>query len=340
MLFSKKKTVLGVDIGTSHIKIAEVIFENTQKAILSTYGIVNSPFQLDSQSDSAVISQIAVLLKNLVERAGVSTRKCVISLPNSAVFTSVVELPVMHARELASAVEFEAKKYVPLALTDVDLSWVVIGEGSSQEATQKVLLTAVPKQIVSNYRQVFSLAGLTLEAGEIEALALIRSLIGGRGVNCVIIDIGAKSTGINIIEAGLLRLSRNLNIGGETITKKIAQTLNISFLRAEQFKKDFGMHENTFLPETIRPVLNLIKNEVKQLLMIFQSHGARLDTIMLVGGGALLPGLVEYFADLGVPVELGDPLRAVAYQQEAAPVLKRYALALPIAIGLALRRET
>ena len=123
-------------------------------------------------------------------------------------------------------------------------------------------------------------------------------------------------------------------------SKKIAQTLNISFLRAEHFKKDFGVGGSTFLPETIKPVLNLIKSEVKQLLTIFQSHSSKLDTIVFVGGGASLPGILEYFGDLGVPVELGDPLKAVAYSQNLTDILKRYALSLPIAIGLALRRET
>lgn len=339
MFFASRKTVVGVDIGTSNIKIAEVSFADPKVASLSTYGIVNSPYELNGKDEGASIPQIANILKNLCQKAGITTKKCVISLPNSAVFTSIVELPAMSSKELNSAVEFEAKKYVPLALSDVDLSWSVIGGGLEAEGKQKILLTAVPKQITKDYMEIFSLAGLTPEVGEIEALALIRSLIGNRALNCVIIDIGAKSTGVNIIENGLLRLSRNLNIGGETITKKIAQTLNISFLRAEQFKKDFGVTSGTFLPETIKPVLNLIKNEVKQLLTILQSHSSKVDSLLLVGGGANLPGIVDFFSDLNVPVSLGNPLQTVAYSQQLAEVLKRYALSLPIAIGLALRRE-
>jgi len=339
MFFGKKKTVLGVDIGTSNIKIAEIFFEDADKAVLSAYGIVNAPYQLTGKNDAEAIAPIASILKNLVAKAGVSNNKCVISLPNSAVFTSIIELPQMSAKELGSAVEFEAKKYVPLALNDVDLSWSIIGSGAETETKQKILLTAVPKQITKDYLQIFSLAGLIPEVGEIEVLALIRSLIGNQPLNCAIIDIGAKSTGVNIIEGGLLRLSRNLNIGGETITKKIAQTLNISFARAEQFKKDFGVSSSTFLPETIKPVLNLIKSEVKQLLTLFQSHNSKLDNLILVGGGSNLPGIVEYFSDLAIPVTLGNPLGAVFYSQSLSEILKRYSLSLSIAIGLALRRE-
>lgn len=339
MFFESNKTVLGVDIGTSNIKIAEISFANPGSPVLSTYGIVNSFFDISGKNDRAGIKETAAVLKNLCLRAGVTTRKCVISLPNSAVFTSIVELPVMSEKELDSAVEFEAKKYVPLALSDVDLSWSPIGDQSAGRLSQKILLTAVPKQVTKDYREIFDLAGLEPFVGEIEALALIRSLIGNSPINCVIIDIGAKNTGLNIIEKGLLRLSRNLNIGGETITKKIAQTLNVSILRAEQFKKDFGVTSGTFLPETVKPVLGLIKNEVKQLLTIFQSYSAQLDKIILAGGGSNLPGIVDYFSDLGTPVSLGDPLKTVAYSQELSEILKRYSTSLPIAIGLALRRE-
>jgi type IV pilus assembly protein PilM len=338
MFFSKKKSILGVDIGTSNIKIAQITHDT--KPILDTYGIVNTSFQLGGKNDAVAIEQTAKLLKALTEKSGVTTKKCVISFPNSAVFTSVIQLPKMNESEMASAVEFEAKKYVPLSLSEVDLSWVSVEDKTSAAGQQKILLTALPKQITQNYRQVFSLAGLELLAGEIEALALIRSLIGSVPTSCVIIDIGSKSTGLNIIEKGFLRLSRNLNIGGDTITNKISQALNVSYFRAEQFKKDFGVSGATFIPDTIKPVLTLIKNEVKQLLNIYQSQNGNVEKIILVGGGSNLPGIVGFFEDIGLQVELGNPLSAVAYSKSLEKVLTRYSLSLPISLGLALRKDS
>jgi type IV pilus assembly protein PilM len=339
-LFSKSNSILGIDIGTSNIKIAEVL--HGAQPILKTYGIVNSPFVLAGKDDEHSINKMAGVLKTLIEKAGATNKRCVVSFPNSSVFTSVVELPKMSDKELSTAVEFEAKKYVPLALSEIDLEWNVISQPTDQASTLKVLLTAVPKQVTKNYMRVFELAGLDTKTivGEIEALALIRSLIGSESLNCVIIDIGAKSTGLNIIENGLLRLSRNLNIGGDTITNKIAQSLNISLPRAEQFKKDFGVSNTTFIPDTIKPVLSIIKNEAKQLMTIYQSQNIKLDKIILVGGGANLPGLVDFFSDLKLQVELGNPLKSVGFSQGLESVLKRYSLSLPIAIGLALRTES
>ncbi len=336
-LFSNKKSILGIDIGTSNIKIAQISHGN--KAVLDTYGIVNIAYQLGGKNDDLVIEQMAALLKTLMKSAGVTAKRSVISFPNSAVFSSVIELPSMSEKDMATAVEFEAKKYVPLALSEIDLSWTPVGSMALEGGRQKILLTAVPKQVTKNYMRVFSLAGLAPEVGEIEALALIRSLIGNSPSTCVIIDIGARSTGLNIIENGYLRISRNLNIGGDTITDKIAQALNISIFRAEQFKKDFGVSGATFIPDTIKPVLNIIKNEVKQLLSIYQLQNISVEKIILVGGGASLPGIVDFFQDLRVEVVLGDPLKTIAYSKDLEKILKRYSLSLPIALGLALRNE-
>lgn len=337
-LFAKKKSFLGIDIGSANIKIAQI--SHKDGFVLDTYGMVNSVPSLGGKGGSEAIGQMANILKALLDKASVSTKRCAISFPNSSVFTSVIELPAMKDAELSSAVEFEAKKYVPLALSEVDLSWTPINSVNEnpQEKT-RVLLTAVPKQVTQDYMKVFALAGLEPEVGEIEALALIRSLIGNEPMNCVIIDIGARTTGLNFIENGFLRLSRNLNIGGDTITGKIVQALNISQVRAEQFKKDFGVSQLTFIPEIIKPTLNIIKNEVKQLLTIYQSQNIKIEKIILVGGGANLPGIVGFFEDLKITIELGNPLKAISYSESLDPVLKRYSLNLPIAIGLALRNE-
>lgn len=336
-LFASNKSILGVDIGTSSIKIAQIT--HGKNPVLDTYGIVNIDYQLGAKDDDAAVQQMAGIFRRLLEKAGVTAKKCVISFPNSSVFTSVIQLPKMEQDDLASSVEFEAKKYVPLALSEVDLSWTLIGESGGPNNSQKVLITAVPKQVTKNYLKVFELAGLQPKVGEIEALALIRGLIGNTAANCVIIDIGARSTGLNIIENGFLRLSRNLSIGGDTITDKIAQSLNISHFRAEQFKRDFGVSNATFIPDAIKPVLSIIKGEVKQLLAIYQSQNVQLDKVLLVGGGSCMPGIVEYFEDINIKVELGDPLKSVGYAANLQPILTRYSLSLPIAIGLALRKD-
>ena len=268
MWFGKDKSILGVDIGTQAIKLVQL---NSDNYLLETYGIVDLVEPITNQASEVVITQTAELLKTLCAKARVTTKRCAMSLPNQTVFASVIDMPKMSDDELEQAIQFEAKKYVPLPITEVSLSWSLISEDPATNIT-KVLLIAVPKQVRDMFITIFHKAGLELEVIEIEALALIRSLIDEQPQNDVIIDIGAKVTGINFVKDGLLQLTRNLNIGGHTITEKIGQTLNLQLPRAEQFKRDFGLNSTDFLPEAVKPVLNSIKTEVKQIIELYKSN--------------------------------------------------------------------
>lgn len=337
MFFGKQKSLLGIDIGTSSIKLVQL--NHGTKPVLETYGIVDIPEPITAQTTEKTIKEIAGLLTSLIEHAHVTTKRCAMSLPNAAVFTSVIEMPKMSDDELESAIQFEAKKYVPLPFTEVTLSWTIISE-SEDKKMNRILLIAVPKQIRDTYIKVFQIAGLNLEIIEIEALALIRALVVDATKNDVIIDIGSKVTGINFVRGGLLQLTRNLNIGGESITERIAQVLNITVPRAEQFKQDFGLNGTDFLPEAVKPVLGTIKNEVSQLVGIYKSHNVNVDRVVLVGGGSQLPGIVDYFKDVNAEIQIGDPLGHISYPESVAPVLTRFSPHIAIAVGLALRKET
>jgi type IV pilus assembly protein PilM len=336
MFFSKSKSILGVDVGTSNIKIAQVTHDSQR--VLDTYGMVTVAADMNSRNNDGTIKRVAEVLKELMQQARVSTKRCVASLPNASVFTSIIDMPKMTSKELDSAMEYEGKKYIPLPISEMNLSWSVVSQ-NAQTNTIKVLLTAVPKLVIENYIRLFDLAGLQPEVMDIEALALLRSLVFEGEKNNAIIDIGAKSTSLIIIKNGLLQLSRNIGVGGDAITSRIAQTLGISDIRAEQFKRDFGVSDSTFLPDAIKPVLAGIKNEIKQLLSIYQGQGSPINKVVIVGGGAQLPGLVGFLSDMGVAVEIGNPLRLVAYPKASETVLKRFSLHLPVAIGLALRYE-
>jgi type IV pilus assembly protein PilM len=352
MLFSKPKSQLGVDIGSSNIKIAQLRPKDNQ-FVLETYGLVNVSYQIANKESSNLVKQTAELLKDLMKRSGVTTNKVVASLPNNSVFTSVIEMPKIPASELKMAVESEAKKYVPLPLSEVALSWSVIEDkklkldknsnlGSFKtdaENRNKVLLTAVPTVVINNYLEVFKLAGLEAQALEIEALALIRSLIGEDLGNNILIDIGARSTSVNLVDTGYLRLSKNLNIGGDTITTSLAKSLSVNFSRAEQFKKDFGLSGSTGqIPQVMRPILDVIKNEVGQLISLFESRGQKIDKIIITGGGSRLPSLKEYLTALGKPVVSANPWTRVLYPEKLKPVIEPLGLNLAVAMGLAMRK--
>jgi len=352
MLFGKPKSQLGLDIGTSNIKVAQ-LRPKDDKFVLETYGLVNVSYQISNKDSQNSIKRTADLLKTLFEKAGITTNRVVASLPSSVVFTSVIEMPKIPENELAGAIEFEAKKYVPLPLEEVALSWSVIEDKrvkitkdsnlgnfkTASENLNKVLLTAVPNIVIDNYLRLFQEAGLDPLALEIEALSLIRSLVGEEDNIVLLIDIGAKNTSLNLVDGGYLRLSKNLNLGGDTVTTSIAQSLSVNFARAEQFKKDFGLSAQgqQQIPQVMRPILDIIKNEAMQLISLFESRGERINRIVLSGGGSKLPNLKEYFSVLGKPVFSGNPLSKLIFSPSLNPVIEPLSLNLGLAIGLAMR---
>lgn len=336
MFFSRPKSKLGIDIGTSSIKVVQ-LKRQEGKYLLETYGVVNVAFQDNPKEGFDAILETAEALKKLLDKSGVTTKKVVASLPNNIVFVSLIELPEMSEKDLANSIEFEARRYVPLPLEEVTLSWSVLRE-PQQGAKLTVLLTAVPTTVIENYLRMFKMSGLDPLALEIEALALIRSLVGERKDSFIIIDIGARNTSLNLVDKGYLRVSRNLSLGGDTVTTAIAQGLKISLRRAEQFKKDLGLGgEFQQIPQSMRPPIDTIKNETAQLINIYEAGGGRISEIIFTGSGSRLPGLTRYFSDLGPKVGLGDPLKFVHYTPSVEAHLKDMALTLSVALGLAMR---
>lgn len=336
MFFSRTKSKLGIDIGTSSIKVIELKKEQNQ-FFLETYGTVNIYSEAMLRMEYDVIAETASILKKLLAKSEVVSKKAVASLPNNIVFVSVIDLPGVSEKEMKDAIQWEARRYVPLPLEEVTLSWSMVGDGASGEKP-KVLLTAVPTSVVDNYLKMFKLAGIIPLALEIEALALIRSLVGVRKDSFLIIDVGARNTSLNLIEKGYLKLSRNVPVGGDSITQAIGQSLHVSFGRAEQFKKDLGLTNGLQqLPQTMKPVMDTIKNEILQLIKIFESNGGSLQEIIFAGSGSKLPGMLNYFSDLKLKVGLGDPFKYINYDPKLKQNLSQIGLDLSVALGLAMR---
>lgn len=336
MFFSRSKSKLGIDIGTSSIKVAQIKKEEG-KSILETYGIVNVSSQSFAGIGPEVIDKTAEILKTLLSKSSITTKKAVASLPNNIVFVSVIDMPRLVDKELQSAIEWEARRYVPLPLEEVTLSWSVLKDTGIPDKL-KVLITAVPTTVIENYLKMFKLAGLEPEALEIEALALIRSLVGSRQDAFMIIDIGARNTSLNLVDKGFLQVSRNLSLGGENITSSIASSLRVSFSRAEEFKRGLGVQGPTGqVPETVRTVLDSIKREAEGLMSIYENKGGKIQEIILAGGDSQLPGLAEFFSDLGAKVQMGNPLKFVSFNETIKASLEPLAPSLSIALGLAMR---
>jgi len=375
-----KKSYLGVDLGTGSIKIVE-LSNYKNRARLETYGYIDMVSDILRSNTTSARKQIANAIKQLVQKSKVKTNKCVAALPTFSVFNSIISLPYLSKKDLAQAIRWEAKKYVPLPIEEMILDWKILAE-DKQDLTNheiktdlpegldqplenkasdkttlgnilkqknsnkfiKVLLTAAPKSLVSRYLEIFKEADLKLLCLETEAFALARCLIGHDQSTLMIVDIGATTTDICIIEKGLPIINRSLDTAGSAITNSIASSLNINLDRAEQFKRDYGVNltENISsdgVSKIIAESLNPVINEVKYVFDIYQKQADnKIEKIILAGGSVFLPNLTDYLAKIfGIKVIIGNAWDRVIYPLDLKPVLEEVGSRLTVAIGLAMR---
>jgi len=346
--FSPKQSFLGVDVGTASIKLVQLGDDNGRPRLM-TYGYLEQPVDIIKNDSAASQQQVVNALKTILRDAHVTTTKAVAALPSLTVFTSIISLPLMTRKELNSAVRWEAKKFVPMPIDDLVLDWKLLkesGPGGAVEQAPKnlrVLITAAPKSLVKRYIDLFQAAGLVMSNLETESLALERSLIGSDPAPAMIVDIGAVATNISIMVDGIPLINRSIDVGGETMTKAIAQSLNIDHDRAEQFKRDFGLTASqqsvSQVPKTIEFVLTSIVNEIRFVLNLYRSQGTGpIEKIILAGGSSFLLNLPAFLEKtLSIKTFIGDPWARVVYPVDLQPVLQELGPRFAVSLGLAMR---
>ncbi|MEK7658178.1 MAG: type IV pilus assembly protein PilM [Patescibacteria group bacterium] len=346
--FFPSSSILGVDIGTSSIKIAE-IEKDSPKPRLKNYGVLDTYEHLSRpnsaiQTNSLKIAEkdTAELLKKLIKEAGFGAKEAVASIPSFSVFTTLLEIPKMSDIDINKTMSFQVRQHIPLPVSEVEIEWLKVGEREEETgAVQQIFIISIPKEIIKRYQNIFALAGLNLEALELESLSLIRALINN-SASQLVVDIGALSTNILISDNGFLKANVFSDFGGAALTRSIANGLGISFKRAEELKKQKGLtasggdYELSTLPQVFLDAI--IKETAKAKENHEKNGGRKIERIILAGGGAKLAGIAEYFGgQMGLPASIGNSLSAVAYRPEIELLVKDLGPELAVAIGLGIK---
>lgn len=345
------KSFLGVDLGATSIKIVE-LKEEAGRARLLTYGYTEQSIGYPEKEFTETPERAIDLIKKICVKARTVSKQAVAALPSASVFSSVINIPAAPGKDLAEAVRWEAKKIIPLPLEEMILDWKVLTPETAvgvtppvtPQKTTRVLLTAAAKNLVKKYLDIFKGAGLNLVSLETETFALVRALVGVDKSTVIVVDMGAASTAISIIENGVPFLNRSLNVGGINITKEIAASLGIDFNQAEQMKYDVGMSPGAGggVSKIVERALSMLLNEIKYCANIYQNQEGgtekKIEKVILTGGGALLPNFVEYLSGaLNMRVYAGNPWARIIYPEELRPILDQVGPKFSVAIGLAMR---
>ncbi|MGB9743593.1 MAG: type IV pilus assembly protein PilM [Minisyncoccales bacterium] len=346
-LFSLSK-FLGVDIGSSHIKIAEV-FKSGRRKRLNNYGFLpaasfyEKPFRTFEQNTFSLSNQeISQAIRAIIEEAGMKARKAIFSIPDFATLFADFELPPMTREELFEAVKYEARQHIPIPLAQTSIDWQIIESKpvDKKRSTFKILLAAVPNDIVSQYQEIARLSQLELFALEAEAFSLIRALVRENEKELIaIVDIGIQSSAVSIVENGVLKISHSFDMSGSRLVKTVADSFNLTLTDAEKLVIVYGLQENKEIREILFPLIEAILKEIEKVLNEYQTkNNKKIQKIILAGGWALLPGLKEFMAEnLKINIEIANPFVNVAYPSVLAESLKKLGPSFAIAIGAALR---
>ncbi|MES2203066.1 MAG: pilus assembly protein PilM, partial [Patescibacteria group bacterium] len=218
------KSVIGVDIGTSAIKVVQLKREKG-RVILETYGaIALGPYANVEIGRATALEEpkIAEALKDVVREANVTATDAAVAIPYASSLVSIIKLPAAVEKTLASAVPIEARKYIPVPINEVNLDWFVIsgGAGSPKSADGKleILLVAIHNDTISKFRSIITDAALQTAFFEIEVFSATRASLEHGLAPVAVVDMGAATTKFYVVERGLIRESHIISHGAQDLT--------------------------------------------------------------------------------------------------------------------------
>ncbi len=360
-LFKKQNSVIGLDIGSSSVKVIQLRKEKG-RVILETYGELSTgPYAAKAVGQAVALSadQLGLLVKDLFKEANITTKVGSMSIPLRSSLLVTIDVPELPEDKLAQVVPLEARKYVPVPISEVMLDWSVIpdiGGGEAEPAepatageprplkarTLEVLIVAIHKDTIKQYEEIAKRANIDARFLEIETFSAMRSSLQNTLGATVIVDMGAATTKLVIIDQGIVRMSHTINKGAQDVTLALARSLNLSFVKAEEIKRKVGLVEKVGdknLGETLSPIVEYIFNEVSQVMIEYQKkHNRSIEQAVLLGGGALLPGLFDVAKEnIYAPVVLGMPFDRVEAPAFLENILRKVGPGFGVALGLALR---
>lgn len=343
---------LGIDIGTSSIKIVEV-GKGNQRPRLLNYAIIENKESILRTNAAFHTSNLKLfdkeiidLLREVFKRANFESNQVFASIPSFNSFVTILKFPEMSNEEIQKALIFEAKQYIPFSIEEAALDWQKIGEYEDEKGGKfnAVLLVAVPQELIKKYQYIFNEIKMDLNILEIEPLSLTRSLVFDDLSPTILVDIGSFTTSISLVEERILKLTTNIDFASSSLTYSLSSALNINPLRAEEIKIERGIlntdTDYEFL-QTILPILDIIIDEIEKLKLRYQvnlNKNFNAERIILSGRGSNLLGIDKYFyKKLEIPVFLANALNRFEYPELIEPLIKDLNLTLSTSLGLTLK---
>lgn len=353
----KPTSVIGIDIGSSSVKVVQLKKKNG-KAVLETYGeIALGPYGNTDLGRATFLGadKLGEAVKDLLKESNTSTINSGMSISIGSSFIVFMKLPSTEEKNFAEMVPIEARKYIPVPISEVTLDWWAIpkdentvsefqnGQQIVDDKQTEILLIVINNDSLNKNKEIQKLAGLDTTFSEVEIFSSMRASVEPSIAPQVIIDFGAGSTKVFVVERGILKASHVVNRGSQDISLSISKSMGITFDEAEKIKIKqgiLGSGTDTNIAEISSITVDYILAETGRFIMgYYKKSNKKISKIVMTGGGALLKGLKEKAQGaFETPVEVSDPFSKIEYPAFLEEVLKNAGPEFSVAIGLAIRK--
>ena len=345
--------ILTLNIGASKATLAEYALSGKRNLTLTAYG--SGDLQtVDVNDASSIAASLPPIISQIMRETGIRPAPLVVSLGGQMVFPRFAKIaPVGDAAKLEQLVQYEVEQNVPFPIDEIVSDHQFLG--MTPEGDHAVMIVAAKLDAVTAVTDAVIAAGLKPVVVDVSQMAVLNALRyanpGLAGSN-VVLDIGAKTTNLILVEDEKI-YTRSIPYAGNTITKEIAQAFGCSFEEAEQLKLERGYVSLGGVTEDedeitdrvskiIRTVLTRVHAEISRSINFYRSQqgGAAPSRIFLTGGSVRLPQLDQFFMEtLQVEVEYLNPFTSVRVGGKVdAAALESDAFTLVESVGLALRQ--
>ncbi len=324
-LFYQDKPIIGLDIGTTGIKVMAI--DGKKRQVLGYGSIDLEPTKVKEalEGDGAyLIEQLSLLLREKIV-GSLPSNHVVVGVPTSRTYSRTFNLPVALEKSLADAVQTEADQYIPIPSSTLYIDYEIIERGKKNLT---VLMSAVSQTVIDSILNVVTSAGLrpVLMEPSVSAVARVLTATEEGHLPTVIVDIGPAGTDIAVLDNGFVRITGGVSVGGNTLTLAIAKKLNVTLENAHQLKVLNGLNagpRQQKLTGALNPSLERIASEAEKIMRYYNERiddDRKLEQLLVVGSGSNVPGIGDYFTNrLMMPARVASPWQRLDFGRLPEP---------------------
>ncbi len=348
MLFQKKKDLIGIDIGSSSVKMVHL---KEAKGGYQLAGLGLAMLPAEAIVDNAIMDSgsIVEVVKGLVESQKLKTKNVATSISGHSVIIRKIQLPIMTEEEMEASIQWEAEQYIPFEISEVNIDFEILGPDANDASLMNVILVAAKKDFVNDYVALFKECGLNPQVVDIDCFAVENVYDVNYGSNeeeiVALIDMGASSMNVNVLRGGMSVFTRDIQVGGNAYNEEIQKRLGLNNEDAEIVKLGGEVADVTAeaVTEVMEDATESLTQEVQRSIDFFSATSAdeKVQKVFITGGVSKVPSVRTSLENrLGVEVHVIDPWRQIAFSEKDFDLeyLQAMGPVYTVAAGLAMRR--